>query len=75
MDQFEKLGFTQQEYERNRESLVKDMALQLIEPVSAEIFQKSEQERAEVYAAKMAWREMMRSHGLTKRCGRVNLEK
>lgn len=69
---FESLGFSQQEYDRNRENLLRDMASKCVQPMSFEIYRKTPEERQELEDAKASWRMYMRSHGLSKRCGKIN---
>jgi hypothetical protein len=69
---FDALGISQQEYERNRESVLRDLKVNTAQPLSFEAFKKTPQERIELENAKAEWRAYMKAHGLGKRCGKVN---
>ncbi len=69
----EALGFSQQEYDRNRERLLADLNSRVMPPFNWEVFKKTDKERAELETAKANWRAYMRANGLTKRCGKVNV--
>lgn len=69
---FDALGFTQQEYERNRENVLRDLKVNSVEPFSWEAFRKTPQERVDLKNAIADWRAYMRMNGLSKRCGKVN---
>lgn len=69
---FDLLGFTQQEYERNRARLMDDMSRELVEPFSFETFQKTDEEKTQLANAKKDWRKSMQQAGLSKRGRRIN---
>lgn len=68
----ETLGFSQQEYEKNKARLQRDLLDLEVTPFSWKAFEKTTTEREEVENAKSQWRAYMRIHGFTKRCGRIN---
>jgi len=68
----EALGFSQQEYDRNRAILLRKLNSKTVEPFSWIVFKKTDEERAEMETAKANWRAYMRVNGLSKRCGKVN---
>ena len=69
---FEKMGISPQEHERNKAALQREMLASTMEPFSFEAFKKTPEERAEIATAKAAWREYMRQHGFGRHTHRVN---